>query len=48
MMLQVKQFQLAQGLVPDGVVGPQTMMQLSSAADMNAPKLNRERKQGKK
>lgn len=43
MMLQVKQFQLAQGLVPDGVVGPQTMMQLSSAADMNAPKLKLER-----
>lgn len=46
MMREVKQFQLAQGLIPDGVVGPQTMMQLSSAADLNAPKLNRE--QGKK
>ena len=46
MVLQVKQFQLAQGLVPDGVVGPQTMMQLSIATDLNAPKLKRER--GKK
>jgi general secretion pathway protein A len=46
MMRQVKQFQLAQGLIPDGVVGFQTMMQLSSAADMTAPKLNRE--QGKR
>jgi len=48
MMRQVKQFQLAQGLVPDGVVGPQTMMQLSSAADMTAPKLNGVREQGVK
>jgi general secretion pathway protein A len=46
MVRQVKQFQLSQGLVPDGVVGPQTMLQLSSAADMTAPKLNRV--QGKK
>jgi len=40
MLRQVKQFQLAQGLVPDGVVGPQTMMLLSGAADRKAPKLN--------
>jgi len=46
MMRQVKQFQLAQGLIPDGVVGPQTMMLLSGAADLKAPKLNLE--QGKK
>lgn len=46
MMRQVKQFQLAQGLIPDGVVGPETMMHLSGAADLKAPKLNRE--QGKK
>jgi general secretion pathway protein A len=45
MMRQVKQFQLAQGLVPDGAVGPQTLMRLSGAADMTVPKLNRE--QGK-
>lgn len=35
----VRQFQLAQGLVPDGAVGPQTLMHLSSAADQTAPKL---------
>ena len=46
MMRKVKQFQLAQGLIPDGSVGPQTMMHLSVAADAAAPKLNRE--QGKK
>ena len=46
MMREVKQFQLAHGLVPDGVVGNQTMMQLSSAADLKAPKLKLER--GKK
>jgi general secretion pathway protein A len=45
MMHQVKRFQLAQGLVPDGTVGPQTMMHLTSAADKTVPKLNRE--QGK-
>jgi general secretion pathway protein A len=41
MMRKVKQFQLAQGLIPDGSVGPQTMMRLSIAADAIAPKLNR-------
>lgn len=44
MMLQVKQFQLAHGLIPDGSVGPQTMMHLSGAADKTAPKLNHEQK----
>ena len=39
MMLQVKQFQLAQGLIPDGTVGPNTLLHLSAAADMTAPKL---------
>jgi general secretion pathway protein A len=46
MMRKVKQFQLAQGLIPDGSVGPQTLMRLSIAADATAPKLND--KQGKK
>ena len=42
MVRQVKQFQLAQGLTPDGTVGSQTMMRLSGAADLTAPKLLRE------
>jgi general secretion pathway protein A len=42
MMRKVKQFQLAQGLIPDGAVGPQTMMRLSGAADKTVPKLSRE------
>lgn len=46
MVRQVKQFQLVQGLTPDGTVGYQTMMRLSSAADLTAPKLSRE--QGEK
>ena len=46
MVNQVKQFQLVQGLVPDGTVGAQTLMRLSSAADPTAPKLHRE--QGEK
>jgi general secretion pathway protein A len=40
---QVKQFQFAQGLTPDGVVGPQTLMRLAGAADQAAPKLISER-----
>lgn len=42
MASQVKQFQLVQGLTPDGAVGSQTLMRLSSAADRTAPKLSRE------
>lgn len=42
MVRQVKQFQLTQGLAPDGTVGAQTMMRLSAAADLTAPKLLRE------
>jgi general secretion pathway protein A len=36
---QVKQFQLAQGLVPDGAIGPKTLVRLSSEADQTAPRL---------
>jgi len=36
---QVKQFQLAQGLIPDGAVGPQTVMRLADVGDRSAPKL---------
>jgi general secretion pathway protein A len=36
---QVKQFQLAQGLIPDGAVGPQTVMRLAGVGDPSAPKL---------
>jgi general secretion pathway protein A len=36
---QVKQFQLAEGLIPDGAVGPQTLMRLSGISDGAAPKL---------
>jgi len=36
---QVKQFQLAQGLIPDGMVGPQTVMRLAAVGDRSAPAL---------
>ena len=36
---QVKQFQLAQGLIPDGMVGPQTVMRLAAVGDRLAPEL---------
>jgi general secretion pathway protein A len=41
MMRRVKQFQLSHGLIPDGSVGPQTMMRMSIATDAAAPKLGR-------
>jgi len=41
LLRQIKQFQLAQGLAPDGIVGPQTLVRLSSAADRAAPTLIR-------
>jgi general secretion pathway protein A len=43
---QVKQFQLARGLVPDGAVGPQTVMRLAGVGDQTAPTLLRQ--QGEK
>ena len=45
MVRQVKQFQLAQGLTPDGTVGLQTMMRLTGAVDPTAPKLLRGQKE---
>jgi general secretion pathway protein A len=38
---QVKQFQLARGLVPDGAVGPQTVIRLAGVGDQSAPRLLR-------
>jgi general secretion pathway protein A len=39
LMQRIKQFQLTQGLLPDGVAGPQTLVRLSSVADQAAPRL---------
>ncbi|HKQ22978.1 MAG TPA: AAA family ATPase [Burkholderiales bacterium] len=36
---QVKQFQLAQGLIPDGLVGLQTLIRLAAVGDRLAPEL---------
>jgi general secretion pathway protein A len=38
---EVRQFQLAQGLIPDGAVGPQTAVRLAGVGDRSAPKLLR-------
>ncbi len=40
LLRQVKQYQLNQGLVPDGAVGPQTLMRLAGATDRSAPTLS--------
>jgi len=40
----VRQFQLEQGLIPDGAAGPQTLMRLSTVADQSGPKLLRDPK----
>jgi len=37
---EVKKFQLVHGLIPDGSVGPQTLMHLASWGDPTAPKLS--------
>jgi len=39
MIRQIKQFQLAQGLIPDGTVGPQTLIRLVGETDVSAPRL---------
>ncbi len=39
---QVKQFQLAQGLMPDGIAGPRTLMRLNVVSKQSAPTLLRE------
>jgi len=41
LVAQVKQFQLTEGLPPDGVLGPRTIIYLSNAADDKAPALVR-------
>ena len=46
LLQQVRQFQLTEGLIPDGVVGTQTLMRLAGVADNSAPQLSR--KQGGK
>jgi general secretion pathway protein A len=43
LLRQVKQFQLAGGLIPDGVVGTRTLMRLAGVADKTAPKLSHQR-----
>jgi general secretion pathway protein A len=39
LVLQVKEFQLAEGLVPDGIVGPQTLIHLNTAVGRGVPLL---------
>jgi general secretion pathway protein A len=39
LMSQIKQFQLARGLIPDGTVGPQTLIRLVGETDTSAPRL---------
>ncbi len=39
LVTQVKRFQLTEGLIPDGIVGPQTIIHLNTASGSNAPML---------
>jgi general secretion pathway protein A len=36
---QVKKFQISEEMVPDGIVGPQTIIHLNTAAGIKAPRL---------
>lgn len=38
---EVKRFQLAEGLKPDGIIGPKTIILLNNAIEKNTPLLNR-------
>jgi general secretion pathway protein A len=40
LLQKVKRFQLAAGLVPDGIVGPRTLIRLAGVADKTAPRLS--------
>lgn len=42
LMARVRQFQLARGLRPDGLAGPQTLMRLASVAGLSEPRLQTE------
>ena len=46
MTRRIRQFQLTHGLIPDGVIGSQTLLRLCALSDQAAPQLTRE--QGKK
>jgi general secretion pathway protein A len=39
----LKQFQLSQGLIPDGTAGPQTVVRISALTDQSAPRLSRQK-----
>jgi general secretion pathway protein A len=39
LVLRLKQYQLAQGLIPDSSLGPQTLLRLSGVGDGEAPRL---------
>ena len=43
MLRRVRQFQIDQGLSPDGMVGPQTLMRLIAVSDATVPKLHLEK-----
>jgi general secretion pathway protein A len=40
LMMEVKKFQVSQGLVPDGIVGPRTVVHINTALQSGAPTLS--------
>ena len=43
MVLRVKEFQVKEGLLPDGIAGPQTLIQLNNAIESDEPRLSEEK-----
>ena len=40
LVLEVKKFQIAEGIMPDGIVGPQTLLHINTAVDSSIPTLS--------
>lgn len=43
LVTRMKRFQIAEGLIPDGIVGPQTLIHLGNATSENGPVLMKRR-----
>ena len=46
LLQQIKEFQIRNNLIPDGIIGPQTLIHLNSASGERMPMLSPARKEG--